>query len=639
MAGLAAVASGRPAPNVVTGTAPAGSPGRAVFVFPGQGSQWAGMGRDLAAASPVFAARLAECGAALSRYVEWDLDDVLAGELETADVVQPALWAVMVALAAAWQAAGVLPAAVAGHSQGEIAAATVAGILTLDDAARVVALRSRALRVLAGRGAMASVAEPTARVRDRLTAWDGRLSVAAVNGPAATVVSGDPDAVRELVAACEADGVRAKVLPVDYASHCAQVDQIRGDVLGALDGLTPAPAQIPMISTMTGRWLQGPEADAAYWYDSVRSPVEFEQAITALTAAGHQAFIEVSPHPVLTAAMAETAPAAFVTGTLRRDDGGPVRLLTALAAAHVRGWAANWAAVLPPGSRVDLPTYAFQRQRYWPSARAQAGTGRPATAGWRYTAGWVPTADHGTAMLDGTWLLLAPPAPASDLADWCDQALTARGAHVIRTRSAGLERAALAAQITAALAGTEDVRGVLSLLDLAGTLTLIQALADVRAAVPAWALTRGAVTTGPADVLTSPEQGQVWGLGRVAALEHPDLWGGLIDLPPAPDDRTAARLCAVLADRAEDQVAIRPGAIMARRLARAPQPGGVGARRWTRPAACSSPAARARSPLTWPAGSPAAVRPGSCWPAGQDRPPRARPAPPPRSPRLVPRPT
>src|SRR6202021_1974097 len=199
-AGLAAVGAGEPAAGVVTGAAAAGGAGRVVFVFPGQGGQWAGMGRDLAAACPVFAARLAECGVALAPYVDWDLAQVLCGAdgapgLESAGVVQPALWAVMVSLAAAWQAAGVVPDAVAGHSQGEIAAATVAGILSLDDAAKVVALRSRALVALAGRGGMVSLAEPAAAVRDRIAAWGERLAVAAVNGPSATVVSGEPGAL------------------------------------------------------------------------------------------------------------------------------------------------------------------------------------------------------------------------------------------------------------------------------------------------------------------------------------------------------------------------------------------------------------------------------------------------------------
>ena len=325
-AGLAAVAAGRPAPGVVTGVIPAdGGGGGVVFVFPGQGGQWEGMGRELAGCSPVFAGRLGECGRALAPYVGWDLDQVLAGAegapgLGRVDVVQPVLWAVMVSLAAVWQAAGVMPDAVVGHSQGEIAAACVAGVLSLADGARVVALRSRALAGLAGRGAMVSVAEPAARVRERLAGWGERLAVAAVNGPAATVVSGEPGAVAELAAVCAAAGVRAGVLPVDYASHSVQVEGIREEVLAALAGIAPGEARIPMISAVTGGWLAGPEAGAGYWFDSLRAPVEFGRAVRVLGEAGHRVFVEVSPHPVLTAA---------VTGTLEEAaaGSGPARML------------------------------------------------------------------------------------------------------------------------------------------------------------------------------------------------------------------------------------------------------------------------------------------------------------------------
>ena len=395
LAGLDALAAGQPAAGVTAGSVPTAGAGRVVFVFPGQGSQWAGMGTELARSCPVFAARLGECAAALAPYVDWDLHRVLAGDpgapgLERVDVVQPALWAVMVSLAATWQAAGVTPDAVAGHSQGEIAACVTAGILSLQDAAKVVALRSRALAVLAGRGGMASVAEPAGAVRERLAAWDGRLTVAAVNGPSATVVSGDPAALRELADACGADGVRARVLPVDYASHSQQVEELRGQILAALDGITPRKARVPMISAANGELLDGLEVGPGYWYDSLRAPVEFDRVVRVLAASGHRVFIEVSPHPVLTAPITETldeevagsgpgagpptvAVTVTVTGTLRRDDGGPARLLTSLAAVHVHGTAVDWAAVLPAGPRVDLPTYTFQRQRYWPRPAHAAG--------------------------------------------------------------------------------------------------------------------------------------------------------------------------------------------------------------------------------------------------------------------------
>ena len=385
VAGLGVVAAGEPAAGVVTGVA--SGTGKTVFVFPGQGGQWTGMGRELAACSPVFAARLAECARALAPYVDWSLDEVLAGAsgappLEAAQVVQPALWAVMVSLAAVWEAAGVVPDAVVGHSQGEIAAATVAEVLSLEDAAKVVALRSKALGTLAGRGGMVSVAEPAARVRDRLAGWDGRLAVAVVNGPAATVVSGDLDALAELAAQCAAQGVRTKPLPVDYASHSAQVEPLKDEILGRLAGITPGPARIPMISAMTGEFLDGPEAGARYWYDSLRAAVEFERAVRGLAASGHRVFVEVSPHPVLAAAVAETLEDAaggdavpVVTGTLRREDGGPGRFLASLAQAHAWGTRVDWAAVLGGGRRVDLPTYTFQRQRYWPRSGAVPAAG------------------------------------------------------------------------------------------------------------------------------------------------------------------------------------------------------------------------------------------------------------------------
>ena len=379
-AGLAAVTAGQPAPGVVTG-AVAGDAGKTVFVFPGQGSQWAGMGRELAGTSPVFAARLAECGAALARYVDWDLGAVISGadgapELDSAGVVQPALWAVMVSLAAVWEAAGVTPDAVTGHSQGEIAAATVAGVLSLDDGARVVALRSRALAALAGRGAMMAIAEPAAVTAGRLGAWPGLLAVAAVNGPADTVISGDAAALAELAAACGQAGVRTRVLPVDYASHSPQVDEIREDVLAGLAGITPGPGRIAMISAMTGDLVRGAELDGAYWYASLRAPVEFERAIRILTGTGHAAFIEVSPHPVLAGSIeqildsAGSGDRAVVTGTLRRGDGSPARFALSLAGLHVHGVGVDWAAVLGGGTAVELPTYAFQRRRYWtrPSA-------------------------------------------------------------------------------------------------------------------------------------------------------------------------------------------------------------------------------------------------------------------------------
>ncbi|MFC8722607.1 SDR family NAD(P)-dependent oxidoreductase, partial [Kitasatospora sp. NPDC057198] len=374
-ADLRAFAAGVPSGAVVSGTARAGV--RPVFVFPGQGSQWLGMGRELARVSPVFAARLAECAAALEPFVDWSLDEVLAGEpeLKAADVVQPALWAVMVSLAAVWEAAGVKPEAVVGHSQGEIAAATVAGMLSLEDGARVVALRSQSLKVLAGLGGMLSVSQSAAVVAERLPLWGDRLALAAVNGPAAVVVSGEPGALEELRAEFEAEGVRAKLVAVDYASHSAQVDRLEEEIVFALTGITPRRGRVPMVSAMSGETLTGEELDAGYWYASLRATVHFERAVRTLAAQGHQLFVEVTPHPVLLGALNDTLEetTAAVCGTLRRDDGGARRLLASLAEAYVNGATVDWTSVLPAAEPVELPTYAFQHERYWPRAAPALG--------------------------------------------------------------------------------------------------------------------------------------------------------------------------------------------------------------------------------------------------------------------------
>jgi acyl transferase domain-containing protein len=388
VAGLGSLVDGVPSGSVVSGTVREGA--RTVFVFPGQGSQWVGMGVELARVSPVFAARLAQCAAALSPYVSWSLADVLSGAegapaLEAADVVQPVLWAVMVSLAAVWEAAGVTPDAVVGHSQGEIAAATVAGMLSLQDGARVVALRSQSLKALAGAGGMLSVAQSADVVEERLGRWGDRLSLAAINGPAAVVVSGEPQALDELKAEVESEGVRARMVAVDYASHGAQVDRLEDEIREVLSAVRPRRGRVPMVSAMSGETSTGEELDAGYWYDSLRNPVQFDRAVRILSGQGHQVFLEVSPHPVLMGAMndsleqaaADAGPGAnpgVVCGTLRRDDDSAARVVTSFAEAYVYGASVDWTRVLPAARRVELPTYAFQNVRYWPKGMLRLPT-------------------------------------------------------------------------------------------------------------------------------------------------------------------------------------------------------------------------------------------------------------------------
>ncbi len=444
--GLGALTEGRPSPHVVEGVAESGK--GVAFLFPGQGAQWSGMAVELADCSPVFAERLRECEEALAPFVEWSLTDVLRGAagaptLEPVEVVQPVLFAVMVSLAALWEACGVRPTLVAGHSQGEIAAACVAGGLSLQDGARLVALRGRALAALSGQGGMVSVALGAADVESLLARFGDAVSLAAVNGPSAVVVSGRREALAELLAQCEADGVRARAIPVDYAAHSAAVEAIEQELLEACAPIVPRTGNVPFYSAVTGGLLDTAELDARYWYRNLRETVQFEQVTRALAAAGCGTLIEVSPHPVLAAAVQETidelqsAQEACTAGTiasLRRDEGGPSRFVLSLAQAWVRGVEVDWAALFAGSGarRVSLPTYAFQRDRYWLQSAGDA-VGDVGAAGLELPdhpllgamvelagdAGWLSTgllslrtqpwladhAVHGTVLLAGTAFL------------------------------------------------------------------------------------------------------------------------------------------------------------------------------------------------------------------------------------------
>jgi acyl transferase domain-containing protein len=381
--GLAALAAGQPQPSVAEGLARHGE--GIVFVFPGQGSQWPGMAVELLDRSAVFAARLRECDAALAVLTGWSVEDVLRGdgsELERIEVVQPALFAVMVSLAALWEACGVTPDAVIGHSQGEVAAACVAGVLSLESAARIVALRSRLLIGLVGRGGVVSVAASPAWVRERIERWDGRLSVAGINGPHSVGVAGDLEALAGLLSDCAAEEVRAREVPATVASHSPQAEALREELLELLGDLAPRAGETLLCSTVTGEAIGGVELDGDYWYRNLREPVLFEGAIRRLLEQGYGTFVEVSSHPVLTMAVQETIDdaeafaGACVIGSLRRGEGGPRRFALSLAQAWTSGVEVDWAAFFAGSMarQVDLPTYAFQREHYWLSA-AGAGTG------------------------------------------------------------------------------------------------------------------------------------------------------------------------------------------------------------------------------------------------------------------------
>jgi len=392
-AGLGELAEGVPGASVITGQAtPAG---KTVFVFPGQGSQWLGMGVELLGTAPVFAEQMNACAAAFDEFVDWSLIDVLrqapgAPSLDRVDVVQPALFAIMVSLAELWRSIGVRPDAVIGHSQGEIAAAYVAGALSLRDAARVVTLRSKLLLALSGRGGMASLACGSEQARELLAPYGDRISIAAINGRSAVVVSGEVAALDELVARCTERELRARRIDVDYASHSVAVEAIREQLADALSGIEPRSARTVFFSTVTGGILDTAGLDADYWFRNIRQTVEFDQAVRTASENGYRTFIESSPHPALIAGVEDTATDGVggamevtVVPTLGREDGGLHRFLTSAAQAFVSGVKVDWRAALPGAGFVALPTYAFERRRFWLSgdgaAADAAGLGLGAT--------------------------------------------------------------------------------------------------------------------------------------------------------------------------------------------------------------------------------------------------------------------
>ncbi|HXS47114.1 MAG TPA: SDR family NAD(P)-dependent oxidoreductase [Solirubrobacterales bacterium] len=382
---LRSFAHGEEAPAIATGVAPAEQ--RVAFLYPGQGSQWQGMALDLLDSSPVFAARMQACEEALSPHLDFSVVDVLRGakdapSIDRIEVVQPALFAVMASLTDLWRACGVMPAAVAGHSQGEIAAAYAAGGLTLADAAMLAALRSRLISKLAGQGAMVSLALPATECDPLLERWQGRFELAAINGPSSAIFSGDREALDELLEHCAEREIRAREVPATIPSHSPHVEVLREELLEMLAQLAPQSGDVPFYSTVTGEVLDTAELDAGYWYRNLREPVRFEQVTRRLLADGHRVLVEVSPHPVFALAVRETVEEALsgseeaaVLGTLRREEGGPGRFALSLAAAHASGAKLDWEALFggAGAKRVPLPTYPFQRKRYWISSASQSG--------------------------------------------------------------------------------------------------------------------------------------------------------------------------------------------------------------------------------------------------------------------------
>lgn len=347
------------------------------FVLPGQGAQWTGMARELASREPEFRSALEQCDAAARKYVDWSIVEQLAAEpgtptykLDQIDVIQPVLVALAIAYARLWRLLGVVPDAVVGHSMGEVGAACIAGVLDLDQAMRIICRRSALMRRTSGQGAMALVDLAMDEARARIAGHEHQISVAVSNSPRSSVISGDPEAVRLVMAGLEADQVFCRLVKVDVASHSPQMEPLAAELKAELADLRPQPAHTPIYSTVLARRAEGEEFGADYWARNMRQPVMFGQAVGKLIDDGVTVFVELGPHPVLLPSIAQTAQASSVEALTiacgRREESEQATFFTSLGALWAGGVEVDWrlalGAVRP---RISLPFYPWQRERHW----------------------------------------------------------------------------------------------------------------------------------------------------------------------------------------------------------------------------------------------------------------------------------
>jgi phthiocerol/phenolphthiocerol synthesis type-I polyketide synthase B len=589
VAGLRALAAGQSAPGVVGPHEGACRPGT-VFVYSGQGSQWAGMGRQLLVDEPVFAAAVAELEPVFVEQVGFSLQQILAnGEPVSGDAqVQPVLMGLQLALTALWRSYGVHPDAVIGHSMGEVTAAVVAGALSVEDGLRVIAIRSRLMSQLAGQGAVALV-NMDAEFAGAFIADYPSVEVAGYVSPRQTVVAGLPDQVDAVIAAVTADNRFARRVNMEVASHTALMDPVLSDLQAALADLTPRIPTLPFLSTVTDPGT-GPVLDADYWVANVRQPVRFSQAITA-AAEDHGTFIEISAHATMSLPITDTL--ATVThhhsiGTLARDTDDTVAFHTNLNAAHTAH---------PPQTEHHaepapvLPTTPWHHTRHWVDVRplrrvgdgvARDGAPGPETDGvvpseWFSELTWPARPGSDTrAGAGGSWLVVAAASLGEELGRLLDgdSSVTVLPPSALAGDPSAVKGAlATATHVLYAPDVTGGFGGDLGY-DLFGAARRLASAAGDRALPPKlFLLTRNAQPVGAGD-RANPAHAVLWGLGRTLALEHPEIWGGVIDVDESVPAELAARW--VLAEAhngdGEDQVVYRAGLRRVPRLQRTHRP-------------------------------------------------------------------
>ncbi|WP_309891777.1 SDR family NAD(P)-dependent oxidoreductase [Archangium sp.] len=610
---VAAPEGGEVAHGIVTDAPPP----RIGFLFTGQGSQYVGMGKELYETQPVFRAAIDECAAFLDRNAEQPLLTLLAdGEsIDRTGRAQPALFALQYALTCLWRSWGIEPHAVFGHSVGEIAAACAAGVLTLQDALLLIQERARWMETIPAGGVMVSIRATADEVAAAVAPYSGSVAIAALNGPEHTVISGAQDPVLAIAADFRARGIETKQLRVSVAFHSPAVEPILEPFEQAIASISAKLARLPWVTGLTATVL--PHIDTAYWSRQIREPVRFTAAMTALADLGCDVLLEIGPHPTLTGLAVETLPATIAcVPSMRRGHSDTEVIAHSVGRLHVAGAPIDWKAWDRPfpRQRHTLPSYPFQRRRLWfdaPSRRRLSGSAEvreaEREASWYSRCEWREVALSRSASpgpRTGHWILLAD---AGGFAASLAEVLAARGDTCSLLRADDLGRRDhwtsldMARALDAARPSDRPLRGIAHLwsldiaptrslddaaldraesLNLGSVLALVQALADGAAGEGSrlWLVTRGAVCTGDDGASVSVAQAPAWGLGAVIASEHPELWGGSVDLESGertqrPVRELAAELAAELindltGESGEERVALRGGRRLVARLAR-----------------------------------------------------------------------
>lgn len=359
---------------------------RLAFVFSGQGGQWYGMGRELMIQEASFSRVIDRIDRIIQAQFNWSLRDALMADpsdlqLDKIEVVQPAIFAIQIALAELWQEWGIIPDAVIGHSMGEIAAAHVAGILNLEDAIRVICLRSQALKGLRGSGAMLATELSPEQAEELLRGYENDVSIAAINGPASIVLSGDIEKLHTIMDTLERQNLFCRWIKVDVAAHSPQIEQLRPELVRELNGLHPQPARIPIYSTVTGARADGLDFDPGYWIDNITKPVLFSKAIGELLNSGQTALMEIGPHPILLSSIQQSIKSHHqevkLLPSLRREEPEREILLRNLGALYTEGFTIAWENLYSgPGKNVLLPPVPWCRKRYWMDAHPLHSTNK-----------------------------------------------------------------------------------------------------------------------------------------------------------------------------------------------------------------------------------------------------------------------